>query len=263
MNPTYPEYFDSSIMCGNEIIFLPCKPENNFNPEIPKNKKIDLIYICNPNNPTGTAINKDNLKLWIDYALENNSVILYDSAYNKFISSPNIPKSIYEIDGAKKTCIEFCSFSKFAGFTGLRCGYTVISKELRIENILLNTLWNRRQSTKTNGVSYITQCAAKSVYSDEVSRECKNNIDYYLKNAMILRNGLIKSGYEVYGGIDAPYVWLKIPKKYTCWQWFDLCLEKFGIVGIPGIGFGSEGKNYFRLSSFGSRDDILKAIAVV
>lgn len=260
-DPVYPEYLDTNIMNGRRIIFLPCVAENNFVPPIP-DEKVDLIYICNPNNPTGTAINKNDLQKWVDYAVENNSVILYDGAYEKFISSDNVPHSIYEIPNAKKCAIEFRSFSKSAGFTGLRCSYTIVPNELveQTKNISLNKLWNRRQCTKTNGVSYIIQRAAQAVYSHEGKKNCAANIKYYMDNAKIIYDGLKKSGYETYGGIDAPYIWFKIPEKFSCWDWFDYWLKNLGIVGTPGIGFGKNGQKYFRLSAFGNRNETLQAM---
>lgn len=260
-DPVYPEYLDTNIMNGRRIIFLPCVAENNFVPPIP-DEKVDLIYICNPNNPTGTAINKNDLQKWVDYAVENNSVILYDGAYEKFISSDNVPHSIYEIPNAKKCAIEFRSFSKSAGFTGLRCSYTIVPNELveQTKNISLNKLWNRRQCTKTNGVSYIIQRAAQAVYSHEGKKNCAANIKYYMDNAKIIYDGLKKSGYETYGGIDAPYIWFKIPEKFSCWDWFDYWLKNLGIVGTPGIGFGKNGQKYFRLSAFGNRNETLLAM---
>ncbi len=260
-DPVYPEYLDTNIMNGRQIIFLPCVAENNFVPPIP-DEKVDLIYICNPNNPTGTAINKNDLQKWVDYAVENNSVILYDGAYEKFISSDNVPHSIYEIPNAKKCAIEFRSFSKSAGFTGLRCSYTIVPNELveQTKNISLNKLWNRRQCTKTNGVSYIIQRAAQAVYSPEGKKNCAANIKYYMDNAKIIYDGLKKSGYETYGGIDAPYIWFKIPEKFSCWDWFDYWLKNLGIVGTPGIGFGKNGQKYFRLSAFGNRNETLQAM---
>ncbi len=261
IDPVYPEYLDTNIMDGRKITFIDCNAENNFTPPIP-NEKIDLIYICNPNNPTGTALNKTELKKWVDYAADNNSVILYDGAYEKFICSDDIPHSIFEIDNAKKCCIEFRSFSKFAGFTGLRCGYTVVPNELicKKSNTSLNKLWNRRQSTKTNGVSYIIQRAAQAVYIPQAKNECMANIKYYMDNAKVIYNGLKNSGYEVYGGIDAPYIWIKIADEFSCWQWFDMWLENIGVVGTPGIGFGKNGERYFRLSAFGNAENTREAI---
>jgi LL-diaminopimelate aminotransferase len=266
-NPTYPEYLETNIINGYEVVLLSCKPENNFIPDLSRyqDKKIDLIYICNPNNPTGTALNKIDLQQIINYAYKNNSVILYDAAYNKFITSDDIPKSIYEIEGAKETCIEFCSFSKSAGFTGLRCGYTIVPNELiaRDSNVSLNKLWYRRQSVKTNGVSYITQRAAAAVYSPESKKTYSDNINYYLENSKIIYNGLKDIGCKVYGGFNSPYIWMKIPYDCSCWEWFDICLTKMGIIVIPGLGFGSEGAQYCRWSSFAQRNDVEKAIEMI
>lgn len=258
-DPVYPEYRDTNIMNGRKIFFMPCVAENNFVPQLP-NEKIDLIYICNPNNPTGTSLNKSQMQKIVDYAVENNSVILYDGAYEKFICSDNVPHSVYELDNAKKCAIEFRSFSKSAGFTGIRCGYTIVPNDLicNKSHVSLNKLWNRRQSTKTNGVSYIIQRAAQAVY--QAKNECAANIKYYMDNAKVIYNGLKESGYEVYGGIDAPYIWLKIPNEFSGWQWFDMWLEKIGVVGTPGIGFGKSGEQYFRLSSFGNKENTLEAI---
>ena len=267
-DPVYPEYFDTNIMDGREIVFLNCVSENNFCPEPNEiNKKLDLIYICNPNNPTGTGMNKVKLQKWIDYANENQAIILYDGAYEKFISQGDlnnnkndIPHSVYELDGAKKCAIEFRSFSKAAGFTGLRCGYTVIPKELIREQSGLNKLWTRRQCTKTNGVSYIVQRGAQATFSLEGKKDCANNIKYYMENAIFMLDSLKNLGFKVYGGQDAPYVWFEIPEKYSCWEWFDYLLNNFSIVGTPGIGFGKNGERYFRFSAFGKREDILLGI---
>lgn len=264
-DPVYPEYLDTNIMGGREIIFLDCVAENNFCPEPDKiSKKLDLIYICNPNNPTGTGVNKAKLQKWIDYANQSQSVILYDGAYEKFIShgdfnnnKNDIPHSVYELDGAKKCAIEFRSFSKAAGFTGLRCGYTVVPKRLIRENTSLNKLWTRRQCTKTNGVSYIVQRGAQATFSLNGKKDCADNIKYYMENAMFMLNSLKNLGFKVYGGQDAPYVWFEIPEKYSCWEWFDYLLNNFGIVGTPGIGFGKNGAKYFRFSAFGKREEIL------
>lgn len=236
-NPVYPVYMDTNIISDNKITYIPMNKENSFLPELPK-EKIDLIYLCFPNNPTGTTISKEELKKWVDYAIENKSIILYDSAYEAFITEENIAHTIYEIEGAKKVAIEFKSFSKTAGFTGLRCGYTVIPKELigytkNNEKISLNKLWARRQSTKFNGVSYITQKAAEAVYSEEGKQQIKENIKFYLENAKIIRNELKSSGYEIYGGINAPYIWLKTPNDLSSWEFFDYMLNEKCIVGTP------------------------------
>lgn len=263
-NPVYPVYADTNTIMGNKIVYIPMNKENNFIPELPK-EKIDIIYLCFPNNPTGTAITKDELQKWVNYAVENKSIIIYDGAYEAYITQENIAHTIYEIEGAKKVAIEFRSFSKTAGFTGLRCGYTVIPKELIVhtknnEKINLNKLWARRQSTKFNGVSYITQKAAEAVYTNEGKKQVKENIKFYMENAKIIKEGLTNAGYEVYGGINAPYVWIKTPNKMSSWEFFDYLLNEKGIVGTPGSGFGLEGEGYFRLSAFANRNNIIEAI---
>lgn len=275
-DPVYPVYLDTNVMIGaagkyNEekgmyenIVYVPIKEENNFTPEFPK-EKVNLIYLCLPNNPTGTVLNKEELKKWVDYAKENEALILFDSAYERYITEDNIPHSIYEIDGAKEVAIEFRSFSKTAGFTGIRCAYTVVPKELKINSskgkeVLLNNLWNRRMSTKFNGVSYITQRAAESIYSEEGEKQIKENIEYYMENAKIIREGLKKAGYVTYGGINAPYIWLKVPEGLTSWEFFDKLLNEKQIVGTPGVGFGPSGEGYFRLTAFGTRENTIKAM---
>lgn len=236
-NPVYPVYMDTNVIAGNKIIYIPMNKENNFIPELPE-KRVDLIYLCFPNNPTGTTITKAELQKWVDYAINNKSVIIYDSAYEAFITEENIAHTIYEIEGASKVAIEIKSFSKTAGFTGLRCGYTVVPRELigytkSNEEINLNKLWGRRQSTKFNGVSYITQKAAEAVYSEEGKQQIKENIKFYLENAKIIRNELKSSGYEIYGGINAPYIWLKTPNDLSSWEFFDYMLNEKCIVGTP------------------------------
>ncbi len=275
-DPVYPVYLDTNVMIGTagkynketgmyeNIVYVPIKAENNFIPELPR-EKVDIIYLCLPNNPTGTVLNKAELKKWIDYAKENKVLILFDSAYERYITEKDIPHSIYEIEGAKEVAIEFRSFSKTAGFTGIRCAYTVVPKELKgltKENveIELNKLWNRRMSTKFNGVSYITQRAAESVYSEEGEKQIKENIAYYMENARIIREGLNKAGYVTYGGINAPYIWLKVPEGLTSWEFFDKLLEEKQIVGTPGVGFGPSGEGYFRLTAFGTRENTIKAM---
>lgn len=264
-DPVYPVYLDTNIMAGrNHIIYMPVKAENGFVPELPK-EKADMIYLCCPNNPTGTVLNKEQLKKIVDYALENKSIILFDAAYEAFITEDNIPHSIYEIENAKKVAIEFKSFSKTAGFTGVRCAYTVVPKELvaytnNNEEISLNKLWNRRQCTKFNGVPYVTQRAAEAIYTEEGQKEIKENIKYYLENARIIREGLNKAGYETYGGVNAPYIWLKVPEGISSWEFFDKLLEEVGVVGTPGEGFGPSGEGYFRLTAFGSRENTIEAI---
>lgn len=275
-DPVYPVYLDTNVMIGaagkyNEekgmyenIVYVPIKAENNFIPELPK-EKVDIIYLCLPNNPTGTVLNKEELKKWVDYAKMNKSLILFDSAYERYITEEDIPHSIYEIEGAKEVAIEFRSFSKTAGFTGIRCAYTVVPKELKFKasignEIQLNKLWNRRMSTKFNGVSYITQRAAESIYTEEGQKQIKENIDYYMENAKIIREGLNKAGYITYGGINAPYIWLKVPEGITSWEFFDKLLEEKQIVGTPGVGFGPSGEGYFRLTAFGTRENTIKAM---
>ena len=260
-NPVYPVYLDTNIMYGNNIIYMNLCEENNFEPipeelaEVP-----DLIYICSPNNPTGVGMKKDLLKKWVDYASKNNSIILFDAAYEAYISQNDIPHSIYEIEGAKKVAVEFRSFSKTAGFTGLRCAYTIVPKEINCKGNSLNKLWNRRQSTKFNGVSYIIQRGAEAIYSEEGKEEVNKNIKYYIENAKIIKDRLDKLEIKSYGGINSPYIWFKIPKEMKSWDFFDLLLEKYNIVGTPGVGFGSKGEGFFRLTSFGKREDIIEAM---
>ena len=270
-DPVYPVYLDTNVMAGRsgkfneetgkfeKVVYMPVKAENNFIPEFPK-EKVDMIYLCLPNNPTGTVLNKEELKKWVDYTIENEAIILFDSAYEAFISEENVPHSIYEIEGAKKVAIEFRSFSKTAGFTGVRCAYTVVPKELKIGEISLNKLWNRRQCTKFNGVPYITQRAAEAIYTEEGQKQIKENIAYYMNNAKIIREGLKEAGYTVYGGINAPYIWLKVPNGMTSWEFFDKLLEEKNIVGTPGSGFGPSGEGYFRLTAFGSLENTIEAI---
>lgn len=264
-DPVYPVYLDTNIMSGRKnIVYMPSTAENNFIPELPK-EKVDMIYLCMPNNPTGTALTKNELKKWVDYAIENKSLILFDAAYEAFIVEDNIPHSIYEIEGAKKVAIEFKSFSKTAGFTGVRCAYTVIPKDIVAytkdgKEVKLNGLWNRRQCTKFNGVPYVTQRGAESLYTEDGQKQIRENIKYYQRNAKIIKDGLEKAGYEVYGGVNSPYIWLKVPEGYTSWQFFDMLLETKNVVGTPGSGFGKSGEGYFRLTAFGSYEDTLKAI---
>ncbi len=263
-DPVYPVYLDTNIMSGREVIYLPVTAENNFVPELPK-EKVDMIYLCFPNNPTGTVLTKEELKKWINYAKENNSVILYDAAYEAFITEENIPHSIYEVEGAKEVAIEFRSYSKTAGFTGVRCAYVVIPKELKGktkdgEEVSYNKLWNRRTCTKFNGVSYIVQRAAEATYSEEGRKQIQENINYYLENARIIKQGLEKAGFTCYGGVNSPYVWLKVPDGMTSWEFFDELLEKANVVGTPGSGFGPHGEGYFRLTAFGTKENTQKAI---
>lgn len=273
-DPVYPVYVDSNVMAGRtgeyvdgkwtNVTYLPCTAENGFIPELPK-ERVDLIYLCLPNNPTGTTLTKEQLKVWVDYAAENKSVILFDSAYEAFITQPDVPHSIYEIEGAREVAIEFRSFSKTAGFTGTRCAYIVIPKELKAYTAEgtetgLNRLWYRRQATKFNGVSYIVQRGAEAVYSDEGQKQVKETISYYLTNASIIKNGLESIGITVFGGVNAPYIWMKTPKGLDSWVFFDKLLSEANIVGTPGVGFGPSGQGYFRLTAFGDRDNTLAAV---
>lgn len=264
-NPVYPVYVDSNQMAGrNQIIYLPVTEQNQFEPELPK-QKVDLIYLCFPNNPTGTVLTKQQLEKWVQYAKQNQAILLFDAAYEAFIQEENIPHSIYEIPGAKEVAIEFKSFSKTAGFTGVRCAYTIVPEELKAytqaqKQIKLNPLWNRRQCTKFNGVSYITQKAAEATYSQEGKQQIKKNIDYYLENAQIILKGLKEIGIKAYGGKNSPYIWLKTPKQYTSWEFFDILLEKSHIVGTPGVGFGKNGEGYFRLTAFNTKQKTIEAM---
>lgn len=273
-DPVYPVYIDSNVMSGragslvdekwNNIVYLPCLTENDYIPQLP-DRRVDIIYLCYPNNPTGTTLSKTELKKWVDYALENDTLILFDSAYEAYIQDPNIPHSIYEIKGAKKVAIEFRSFSKTAGFTGIRCGYTVVPKELNAHSIdgevvSLNKLWNRRQCTKFNGTSYITQRAAEAVYSPEGKEQIKEIVNYYMTNAKIMKEGLQEAGFTVYGGDNAPYIWVKTPNGVSSWKFFDQLLYEVNIVGTPGVGFGPSGEGFLRLTAFGDRDDCIEAM---
>ena len=269
-DPVYPVYVDTNVMAGrggeyvegkgwSKIVYMPCKKENDFFPELPK-EKVDLIYLCFPNNPMGVAANKEQLKVWVDYALENGSLILFDAAYEAFITEEDIPHTIYEVEGAKKCAIEFRSFSKTAGFTGTRCAFTVVPKELMCGGISVNKLWDRRQSTKFNGVSYVVQRGAEAVYSEEGQAEIKANIAYYQQNAKVIREGLAKAGFEVYGGVNSPYIWLKTPGNMTSWEFFDELLSRAAVVGTPGSGFGPCGEGYFRLTAFGTAESTKEAV---
>ena len=273
-DPVYPVYVDSNVMAGRtgeyidgkwtNVTYLPCTSENGFVPELPK-EKVDLIYLCLPNNPTGTTLTKEQLKVWVDYAAKNKSIILFDSAYEAFISEKDVPHSIYEIEGAKEVAIEFSSFSKTAGFTGTRCAYMVIPKELKAytadgSEMGLNRLWYRRQATKFNGVSYIVQRGAEAVYSEEGQKQVKETISYYLSNAAIIKNGLESIGIKVFGGVNAPYIWMQTPNAMDSWAFFDKLLSEANIVGTPGVGFGPSGQGYFRLTAFGSRENTQAAV---
>ena len=275
-DPVYPVYIDTNVMSGRSgrfnqekgiyenIVYLPVSAENDFKPELPK-EKVDMIYLCFPNNPTGTVLTKEELSKWVQYAKENKSIILYDSAYEAFIIQENIPHSIYEIEGAKDVAIEFRSFSKTAGFTGIRCAYVVIPKTLKGytkdgEEVSYNKLWNRRTCTKFNGTSYIVQRTAEAIYTKQGKKEIEENIKYYMENARIIREGLEEIGIKYYGGINAPYVWLKVPNNMSSWEFFDILLEKVNIVGTPGSGFGPHGEGYFRLTAFGTKENTIKAV---
>ena len=275
-DPVYPVYLDTNVMSGrsgkyNEktgmfenIIYMPATSKNNFVPEFPEEVP-DMIYLCLPNNPTGTTLTKEQLAKWVEYARKNKSLILFDSAYEAYISEENIPHTIYEIEGAKEVAIEFRSFSKTAGFTGVRCAYTIVPKELKGytkngEEVSLNSLWNRRHGTKFNGVSYPVQRGAEAIYSDDGQKQIKENISYYMNNAKIIKEGLQASGFTVYGGINAPYIWLKVPSNMTSWEFFDKLLNEANVVGTPGVGFGPSGEGYFRLTAFGTKENTIEAI---
>ncbi len=270
-DPVYPVYVDSNVMAGrtgeyiadkerwSNVIYMPCTADNNFAPELPSETP-DMIYLCFPNNPTGSTITKSELQKWVDYALKVGAVIIYDAAYEAYISEDDVPHSIYECDGAKACAIEIRSFSKNAGFTGTRLGFTVVPKELKCGDVSLNALWARRHGTKFNGAPYIIQRAGEAVYSEAGKAETKEQIAYYMNNAKIIREGLINAGFEAFGGVNAPYIWLKTPDKMTSWEFFDYLLEKVNIVGTPGSGFGPSGEGYFRLTAFGSHENTIAAI---
>ena len=274
-DPVYPVYNDTNVMIGRTgeadekgyyqgVVYMPCTEGNDFVPELPE-KKVDIIYLCSPNNPTGTVATKEQLKGWVDYANANGAIILYDAAYEAFITTPGIPHSIYEIEGAKTCAIEFRSFSKTAGFTGVRCGLVVVPEELMGttetgEKYSLNKLWNRRTTTKFNGASYPVQKAAAAVYSDEGWKQTKEIIDYYMDNARIIREGLSQAGITCFGGVDSPYIWLKTPGGLSSWDFFDKLLKECNVVGTPGSGFGPSGEGYFRLSAFGHKENVIEAV---
>ena len=273
-DPVYPVYIDSNVMAGRtgicmggkwtDVVYIPCTADNGFVPQLPS-RRVDIIYLCYPNNPTGTTLTKEELKKWVNYALENDAIIMYDSAYEAYIKEANVPHSIYEIKGAKKVAIEFRSFSKTAGFTGVRCGYTIVPKELNAftlsgEAVSLNKLWLRRQCTKFNGTSYITQRGAEAIYSPVGKTQVRTTIDYYMKNASIMKEGLEQCGLKVYGGINAPYLWVKAPDGLTSWKFFEKLLYEVYIVSTPGVGFGPSGEGYLRLTAFGDRSETIEAI---
>ncbi len=264
-DPVYPVYVDTNIMNGRNITYIDANIQNNFLPMPDHSVHADIIYICSPNNPTGAAYNKEQLKEWVDYALENNAVILYDSAYECFITDETLPRSIFAIDGAKKCAIEFCSLSKTAGFTGTRCGYTIVPKDLTFTasntaQMSLNAMWNRRQTTKFNGVSYIVQKGAAAVFSVEGMAQCKKNIQYYQENARIIAEGLAQKNIRYFGGVNSPYIWFECPNNMDSWDFFDYLLCHAQIVGTPGAGFGKNGQKFFRLTSFGNRENTIEAM---
>ncbi len=274
-DPVYPVYVDTNIMAGrtggpaeqgryDRICYMSCTEENNFVPDLPE-EKVDLIYLCFPNNPTGAVATKEQLNKWVDYARENKAIILFDAAYEAFISEADIPHSIYEIDGAKEVAIEFRSFSKSAGFTGVRCAFTVIPKQLKAYTndgraVEVAPIWKRRHCTKFNGVSYVTQAGAAAVYSPQGKEQNQQIIDIYMANAKLIRETLSRIGYTVYGGVNAPYIWLKTPNGVSSWEFFDILLSKAHVVGTPGAGFGSAGEGYFRLTAFATPDNVKEAL---
>ena len=268
-DPVYPVYVDSNAMAGRlgayengqwtNLNYLPCTAENGFVPPLPKDD-IDVVYLCYPNNPTGTVLTKDQLKVYVDWALAHNALIVYDAAYKAFISGPDVPRSIYEIPGAKQCAMECCSFSKTAGFTGARCAYTVVPKELTFDGASLNRMWGRRQATKFNGVSYVTQRAAAAVYTEAGQAQIMESIAYYRENAKVIREGLANAGMKVFGGVHAPYIWLKTPGTLSGWDFFDLLLDKAHVVGTPGEGFGPSGAGYFRLTAFNTLEKTREAV---
>lgn len=259
-DPVYPVYVDTNVMAGRNIVFMNGNEENGFLPMPQADVKADIIYLCSPNNPTGAVYNKAQLKEWVDYANKNDAVILFDAAYEAFIMDDTLPKSIYEIEGARTCAIEFCSFSKKAGFTGTRCGYTVVPKELVREGVALNKMWLRRQTTKFNGVPYIVQRGAEAVFTEEGYRQTQDNIEYYLGNAKIIAATLDELGIKYFGGKNSPYIWLKCPDNMKSWDFFDMLLTKINVVGTPGQGFGENGEGFFRLTAFGSRENVIKAM---
>ena len=259
-DPVYPVYVDTNIMAGRKINYMYGNAENGFLPMPDDNISGDIIYLCSPNNPTGAVYTKEQLQIWVDYAIKNEAVILFDSAYELFVRDESLPTSIYQIEGAKKCAIEFCSFSKTAGFTGTRCGYTVVPKELVRDESSLNKLWLRRQTTKFNGVPYIVQKGAEAVFTEEGMAQIKTNIDYYLQNVKLMTETLTEMGIWFTGGVNSPYVWLKCPNGIKSWDFFDYLLEHANIVGTPGTGFGEGGEGYFRLTAFGERENVIEAM---
>ena len=270
-DPVYPVYVDSNVMAGrtgtydpktemwSNVIYMPCTKENNFVPEFPKEDP-DIIYLCLPNNPTGTTITKDQLQEWVDYANRIGAVIIYDGAYEAYISEDNVAHTIYECEGARTCAIELKSFSKNAGFTGVRLGYAVVPKDLKCGEVSLHQMWARRHGTKFNGAPYIVQRAGEAVYSEAGKAQLKEQVAYYMKNAAAIKGGLQNAGFEVFGGVNAPYIWLKTPDQMTSWEFFDYLLEKANVVGTPGSGFGPSGEGYFRLTAFGTYENTLAAL---
>ena len=271
-DPVYPVYVDTNIMNGRKIEFLNANANNGFCPLPEGNTKADIIYLCSPNNPTGACYTKEQLKTWVDYALENDAVILYDAAYEIFVQDENLPRSIYEIDGAKRCAIEFCSLSKTAGFTGTRCGYTIVPKDLKVkvnklkllkidsDVVEINKLWVRRQTTKFNGVPYIVQRGAEAVFTEEGQKQIMENINYYRANAKVIADTMDEIGIKYFGGVNSPYIWLKCPNGMKSWEFFDYLLENINVVGTPGAGFGENGEGYFRLTAFGDKDNTVEAM---
>lgn len=270
-DPVYTVYVDTNAMsgrageydtekgCWDNIYYMPTVAENDFVPALPT-EKVDIIYLCSPNNPTGTVLNKDQLKVWVDYANANDAIILFDAAYESFIVEDDVPHTIYEIEGAKTCAIEFRSFSKTAGFTGTRCGFTVVPKALQREGASLNAMWNRRQTTKFNGTAYIIQRAAEAVYTEEGQKQIRENIAYYQKNAQVIKEGLAAAGVEVYGAVNSPYVWAKTPDGMSSWDFFDLLLNEANVVTTPGAGFGPHGEGYIRMTAFGDAEQTVEAV---
>ena len=270
-DPVYPVYVDTNVMAGrtgeynhtrenfDDVIYMPCTEENGFLPELPEDTP-DLIYLCFPNNPSGAAITKDRLQEWVDYANKTGAVIIYDAAYEAYIREENVPHSIYECEGATECAIELRSFSKNAGFTGVRLGFTVVPKELERDGVKLHTLWARRHGTKFNGAPYIVQRAGEAVYSPEGKAQLTEQINYYMRKAKVIYEGLINAGYSVSGGVNAPYIWLKTPDQMTSWEFFDYLLDKAHVVGTPGSGFGAHGEGFFRLTAFGTYENTVEAI---
>ena len=271
-DPVYPVYVDTNIMNGRKIEFLNANANNGFCPLPEGNTKADIIYLCSPNNPTGACYTKEQLKTWVDYALENYAVILYDASYEIFVQDENLPRSIYEIDGAKRCAIEFCSLSKTAGFTGTRCGYTIVPKDLKVkvnklkllkidsDVVEINKLWVRRQTTKFNGVPYIVQRGAEAVFTEEGQKQIMENINYYRANAKVIADTMDEIGIKYFGGVNSPYIWLKCPNGMKSWEFFDYLLENINVVGTPGAGFGENGEGYFRLTEFGDKDNTVEAM---